>query len=96
MQLILDVIPPRQYKRVHAAFLAAGALPGTDDAPCWKLGICNDDGELAAQGELPSFERVQMFLRLMERIGYEPLILGTPEQMHGCDFLFNCQVVVPH
>jgi hypothetical protein len=94
MQLILPEHPPRDFARIEDCFHQAEAFAHGDDAHRWKVGVCNEAGALAAVGELACFECVQAFLRGMEGLGYQPLILGTAEEMHGCDFLFNCLVPV--
>ena len=48
----------------------------------------DDDGSVTVLGELAGYGQVREFIFSMSSLGYQPLILGEPEQMRHCDFVF--------
>jgi hypothetical protein len=81
--------PPRFVEIAKAYWLARGK--GRDTQERWRIGVCNEAGELAATGELRSTLQVETMLASMKALGFHSAqILGAPEDMHGCDFLFEC------
>lgn len=81
--------PPRFAEIASAYWMARGR--GRDTETRWRIGVCNEAGELAATGELRSTLQVETLLEAMKALGFHSAqILGGPEDMHGCDFLFEC------
>jgi hypothetical protein len=54
----------------------------------YKVGFQDDREQVLVLGELEGYGQVREFMFGMASLGYQPLILGEPEQMQHCDFVF--------
>ena len=57
----------------------------------WRFGICDGAGDLVALIVLASDAARDALLGSLKKLGYGgPVVLGKPDEMKGCDFLFDC------
>lgn len=60
-----------------------------DDSAGLRVGYLEDEeGTINVLGDLAGYGQVREFIFSMSSLGYQPLILGEPEQMRHCDFVF--------
>jgi len=90
MEKIAHQPEPAAYPAILLAFHTALQLPEWKHSPL-RIGICDRDGDLAAVGVLNDFRQMRLFTIHMEAMGYRQLILGTPDELKGCDVLYTPQ-----
>jgi hypothetical protein len=63
--------------------------PAQDDA--WRLGVCNDHGEVGLVVRLGNDRQVAAFIDAMVSAGFDaPTYVGSESEEHGCHYLFEC------
>lgn len=69
-------------------FTRARGFP-QDQSAGLRVGYQEDEeSTVTVLGELAGYGQVREFIFSMSSLGYQPLILGEPEQMRHCDFVF--------
>ena len=81
-----EFVTSRPLPEVESAWLGIGAPRGP--GPGFRIGICDGTGVVIAQGVLETWDQVVAFATRIARLGYDGRIVGTPEQMQGCEVLF--------
>ncbi|MDB5750228.1 MAG: hypothetical protein JWP65_649 [Ramlibacter sp.] len=85
MNLLQD--PPAGFDSVARAFAMARHIPSTNRLGL-QLGLVSD-GILFAQGELDGYRQVAFFSEHVRDLGYREHLLGSDDDMFGCDMLFS-------
>lgn len=79
--------PPAGFVGINRAFAMAKHLPTTHRLSL-KIGIAQD-GVLLAVGELDGYRQVTFFTDHLKDLGYREHLLGSDDDMMGCDMLFS-------
>jgi hypothetical protein len=85
MELLQD--PPPGYHGVAKAYAMARHLPCTHRLNL-KVGLARG-GVLFASGQLDGYRQVSFFSEHLRDLGWREHLLGSEEDMHGCDLLFT-------
>ena len=85
MHLLQD--PPPGYEGIARAFAMARQLPNSHRLGV-TLGLARD-GMLVARGELDGYRQVSFFRHHMLGLGWQEHLLGSDDEMFGCDMLFS-------
>jgi hypothetical protein len=81
-------LPPRMERIARAYKLALKVDP--DVEAYWRLGVCNNEGEIGLIVLLANDRQVAAFIDEMVQAGFEaPAFLGS-ERMDGCHYVFEC------
>ncbi|MDB5861630.1 MAG: hypothetical protein JWQ76_5319 [Ramlibacter sp.] len=83
---LLHEPPPAGFDGIAKTFAMARQIPTTNRLAL-KIGLAND-GVLFAQGELDGYRQVSFFSDHLRSLGYREHLLGSQEEMFGCDMLF--------
>ena len=78
--------PPPGYEGVAKAFEMAKHLPTTHRLNV-HVGLVRD-GVLFARGKLDGYRQVTFFAEHVRDLGWREHLLGSDDDMHGCDMLF--------
>jgi hypothetical protein len=87
MNLLLD--PPAGFEGIAKAFAMAKHIPNSHHHAI-RIGLVRA-GELFAVGELEGYRQVTFFGEHMRELGWREHLLGSDDDMHGCDMLFSLQ-----
>ena len=79
--------PPSGFDGIAKTFAMAKHIP-TSHRLGLKIGLANE-GVLFAQGELDGYRQVSFFADHLRSLGYREHLLGSEEEMFGCDMLFS-------
>ena len=79
--------PPAGFDGIAKTFAMAKHIP-TSHRLGLKIGLANE-GILFAQGELDGYRQVSFFADHLRSLGYREHLLGSDEEMFGCDMLFS-------
>ncbi|HEX2547863.1 MAG TPA: hypothetical protein VHL79_23470 [Ramlibacter sp.] len=85
MELLNDA--PPGYEGVAKAFEMAKHLPTTHRMDV-QVGLLRD-GVLFARGRLAGYRQVTFFAEHVRDLGWREHLLGSEDDMHGCDMLFS-------
>ena len=83
---LLNEAPPG-FDGIAKAFAMAKHIP-TSHRLGVKIGLSRD-GILLAEGELDGYRQVTFFSEHMRELGYQEHLLGSDDEMFGCDMLFS-------
>jgi len=84
---LLHEPPPADFDGITRTFAMAKHLPTTNRLAL-KIGLAND-GVLFALGELDGYRQVSFFSSHLRSLGYREHLLGSEDEMFGCDLLFS-------
>lgn len=87
MNLLLD--PPAGFEGIAKAFAMAKHIPTSQPRPV-KIGLVRGV-DLFAVGELEGYRQVTFFSEHLREAGWREHLLGSDDDMHGCDMLFSVQ-----
>lgn len=79
--------PPRGFDVVAKAFAMARHLPASRRLGI-RVGLVRD-GVLFARGELDGYRQVSFFAGHLRDLGWREHLLGSGDEMHGCDMVFS-------
>jgi hypothetical protein len=85
MELLMEV--PPSFDGVAKAFAMAKELPTTQQLQV-RIGLAQD-GALLAFGLLDGYRQVSLFAEHLRRLGWREHLLGSDDDMLGCDMLFS-------
>lgn len=85
MNLLQD--PPAGFDSVARAYAMARHIPTTHRLGL-KVGLVRD-GILFATGALDGYRQVSFFSGHVRELGYREHLLGSQDEMFGCDLLFS-------
>jgi hypothetical protein len=94
MKLRPDHIEPPAFARVCQAFQMACHLPSAN-ALQLRIGLLDEDGALAAEGNLDGYRQVAYFTEQLRALGYEGRLLDGGDRMHDCDVLYSAPSRTP-
>jgi hypothetical protein len=83
---LLKQVPP-DFDGVAKAFAMARELPTTHQLHV-TIGLAQE-GELLAWGVLDGFRQVALFSEHLRHLGWREHLLGSDDDMLGCDMLFS-------
>lgn len=88
LSLPMDLLqePPAGFDGIAKAFAMAKHLPSTSKLNV-KIGLVRDD-RLFATGILDGYRQVNFFSEHVRDLGWHERLLGSGDDMHGCDMLF--------
>src|SRR5687768_9130026 len=79
--------PPAGFDGIAKTFAMAKHIPTTHCLGL-KIGLATE-GVLFARGELDGYRQVSFFANHLRSLGYREHLLGSEEEMFGCDMLFS-------
>ena len=85
MELLQD--PPPGFDVVSNAYAMARHLPCTHKLNL-KVGLARA-GVIIATGRLDGYRQVSFFSEHLRGLGWQEELLGSDQEMHGCDLLFT-------
>src|SRR5215210_214643 len=85
MELLQD--PPPGFDGVSKAYAMARHLPCSHQLNL-RVGLARG-GVLIATGRLDGYRQVSFFSEHVRDLGWREELLGSDEDMHGCDLLFT-------
>jgi len=85
MELLQDA--PPGFDGVAKAFAMARHLPTTHRLGL-RIGLVHG-GHLVATGELDGYRQVTFFSDHLRLLGWREHLLGSDDEMHGCDMVFS-------
>jgi hypothetical protein len=85
MNLLQD--PPAGFDQVAKAFAMARHIPATNRLGL-QVGLVRN-GELFAKGVLDGYRQVAFFSEHVRDHGYREHLLGSEDDMFGCDMIFS-------
>jgi hypothetical protein len=85
MNLLQD--PPPGFDGISNVFAMAKQIPTTHRLGV-KIGVACD-GVLVATGELDGARQLKFFTEHVRGLGYQEHLLGSEDEMFGCDMLFS-------
>lgn len=85
MELLQD--PPQGFDGVSNAYAMAKHLPSTHKLNL-QVGLARG-GVLIATGRLDGYRQVSFFSEHLRHLGWREELLGSDQDMHGCDMLFS-------